>query len=483
MSFDLRFTPSLFFAGALAVTGCQDGTQDPTPAQPNGSGASESGAATGTGAAAGTNPDHCRYTSRFTQLDECRAYTGPGWDSASKQADCAKQQGELVASTPCPTAMVLGQCQVDQDPSRATLTTTYATQAQSCDPLKMGCETFARGTWIPSPSCQSEGQPGQDPKQAPPGIVPAKRSCVDPLPGQPPGQSPDGKVCTWESISGSTEDGRNFEDYASCEAVRKQGRPYFPYPVPKDAEKPDPRLEDPVYVAELEWVKSQIRASSCGCCHSNKAPLGPSNWYLEQKGNFMNGFYDRGLTFGSHWVDSSAFGAYKPEENNGFERVISGFPSTDGPRMKRFFEQELAHRGLTQEDFKDEKPFGGPLHEQRYHKPEPCSEGQGIGSDGNITWSGGPARYVYVLEEGSLGPTAPPYLDLPQGTRWRIDVAPDKAPIVSGSVRYGQVPAGLTQRFPQGQQAPLPLQRGKRYYLYVTRDVIQPITRCLFVYP
>jgi hypothetical protein len=47
----------------------------------------------------------------------------------------------------------------------------------------------------------------------------------------------------------------------------------------------------------------------------------------------------------------------------------------------------------------------------------------------------------------------------------------------SGEVRYGQVPAGLSQRFP-ASGAPSPLQAGQPYY----RDVVQPITRCLFTY-
>lgn len=55
--------------------------------------------------------------------------------------------------------------------------------------------------------------------------------------------------------------------------------------------------------------------------------------------------------------------------------------------MKRFFEAEL---------------------KQRDYQPKPCDPGQGIAADGTISWTGGPARYVYVLEIGSQGPTATP---------------------------------------------------------------------------
>ena len=54
-------------------------------------------------------------------------------------------------------------------------------------------------------------------------------------------------------------------------------------------------------------------------------------------------------------------------------------------------------------------------------------------------------------------------------------------PIASGEVTYGQTPSGTTQRFPE-QGAADALQPGQQYYLYVTRDVALPITRCLFTF-
>lgn len=475
-------TGSLMVLGLLGLWGCAPTGSEQLPGQGSGittnntsdTGVPDTGAFVPVG--------HCTYTSRFTKAMECKAYTGQQWTIQSATQDCATQQASaFTQAQACPVPNALGRCVVTSEPGQETQTHSYGPDGSGCSDLKFGCETFARGQWFSMGACLNPGADDPQPKSQ--GIVPATRNCVDPLPGQAPGQSPGGKVCTWESISGSTENGRRFEDYASCEKVRSQGRPYFPYPIREGATQADPRLDDPSYLTELNWVKSQIEASSCVCCHSEKAPQGPSNWYLEQPGNFMNGFFDRGLTFGSHWLDSSSFGAYKPEENNGFERVISGFPSVDGPRMKRFFEQELAHRGLTRENFKDAKHFGGPMHDQRFYQPEPCEPGQGVAADGTISWTGGPARYIYVLKTGSLSPTAPPYLDLPEGTMWRADVDPYDPPVASNSVKYGVTDTRLTQTYPYNAAAPEPLLSGTSYYLYVTKDVIAPITRCTFVAP
>ena len=111
-----------------------------------------------------------------------------------------------------------------------------------------------------------------------------------------------------------------------------------------------------------------------------------------------------------------------------------------------------------------------------------CENGEGAGADGTLTWRGGKARYVYVLEAEATSPTVPPNLDLPEGTLWRIDVPETGTPVESGTVRYGTVPAGLSQRFP-ASGPPAALTSGKTYYLYVLADIIQPLTRCTFTAP
>ena len=218
------------------------------------------------------------------------------------------------------------------------------------------------------------------------------------------------------------------------------------------------------------------------CCHSEKAaPDGAtSNWYIEKGPIWTDSFYPSGLALGAGWVDSTALGAYPPDQNNGFSRDVSGIPSTDAARMVAFFEGELARRGYAKEDFVDATPFGGPLYDQGLYVPESCTNGEGVSADGKVVWSGGGARYVYVLASGSANPGVPPNLDLPAGTVWRVDVAPSSSPIKSG-IAYGELPAGTSQGFP-AEGKPAALVSGTEYYVYALADIGIPVTRCLFTY-
>jgi hypothetical protein len=149
--------------------------------------------------------------------------------------------------------------------------------------------------------------------------------------------------------------------------------------------------------------------------------------------------------------------------------------------MRAFFAAELQRRGRTRESFAGAAPFGGPIYDQLVYRPSACANGIGLDADGALQWTGGRARYLYVLDPGADSPGVPPNLDLPMGTRWRVDVAPTDAPIATG-VRYGQTPTGATQRFP-AMGAPAALTPGGSYYLYVLADVGIPLTRCLFTAP
>jgi MYXO-CTERM domain-containing protein len=73
----------------------------------------------------------------------------------------------------------------------------------------------------------------------------------------------------------------------------------------------------------------------------------------------------------------------------------------------------------------------------------------------------------------------PPNLWLPEGTIWRVDLPMDGDPVPSGTVRYGEVPEGMTQAWPLDGGAP-PLEMGKDYYLYAAADIMYPISRCIF---
>src|SRR5688572_19662621 len=92
-----------------------------------------------------------------------------------------------------------------------------------------------------------------------PGVfIPPFQDCREPASGDSATRS-DGKICTNVAISGSTEEGKVFSRYASCEVVRRQ-RPYWPAPPAKTPPKEDPRLSDSTYLAEADWARAQIEA-------------------------------------------------------------------------------------------------------------------------------------------------------------------------------------------------------------------------------
>ena len=101
-----------------------------------------------------------------------------------------------------------------------------------------------------------------------------------------------------------------------------------------------------------------------------------------------------------------------------------------------------------------------------------------MAADGTITWAGGDARYVYVLEADANPPGVPPNLDLPEGTVWRLDVDWTADPVASG-LTYGDTLPDTWQRWPEDGSAP-ELMAGETYYLYVLADIYLPLTRCLF---
>ena len=204
-------------------------------------------------------------------------------------------------------------------------------------------------------------------------------------------------------------------------------------------------------------------------------------WDIEGENNWINTFTPYGLAFAGGFIPSWPLGAYPKEENNGFDRSITGLPTTDIARMQAFFAAELEHRGMSAADFAGDEPTPSIFYDQHTYEPGKCDAGIGVAADGKITWTDGPARYVYVLEDGSDNPGVPPNLDLPDGTVWKVDVRPESSAVKSGELTFGKVPPGADQAFPQDGAAPA-LTSGKTYYLYVQADVGIPITRCTFAY-
>ena len=420
---------------------------------------------------------HCVYTNPFSKQKECREYHGAAWTEAAVKKDCSAISAEFQPGA-CGYAKTLGSCVLKGDPDKVVHVVIPGDDASLCSNQKLGCEVFAGGAFVAAGVCAGNTSGGAN---TPP-FQPAVLVCKAPLPGEPVGQSAGGKVCTWQMISGCTEPGRHFADYASCETVRTQ-RPYYPVKPGGDSKAPDPRLKDPAYVAELAWVKEQVEATACVCCHQKSiTPEGASVWDIEAEGNWVGTFSAYGLAFAGGFIDSSLLGAYPASENNGFARETTGIPSTDPRRMAAFFEKELIYRGRAVADYADWTPVPEFFYEQSIYKPKMCEAGEGVGADLTVRWAGGGARYIYVMEANAANPGVPPNLDLPKGTLWRLDVPPDAKPLASGEVRYGEVPKGMKQRAPVSGPPPQ-LEANKTYYLYANADVIVPLTRCLFTFP
>jgi hypothetical protein len=456
-------------------------------ASTDGSGGSGAGVAGAAGSTAAPAPvGRCSYANPFSKGSECTEYAVSSWTAETAALDCKDKvsgaPGVFVEGQGCSFEASLGRCLVDD----GTVVHSEGSDASRCQATSGGCKLFAKGTFEPGNTCQ-EGYQGAAGSQGGSGygstpFVQPYLSCKPPLPGEPPGKGEGGQVCTWTLISGCTEDGRRFDDYASCSDVLTQ-RPYYPAPPHKTTDPSDPRLSDPAYMTEVAWARQQVEASACVCCHSTRtAPEGPSQWLLDGEGVWLDTVSDSGLAMMAGLADSVALGAFPAADNNGFDRTELGLPTTDIPRMKALLLGEWARRGFAPQDGAKYPPFGGPLVDQLDFTPSACAEGEGVASDGVVSWSGGAARYLYVLGKDARSPGVPPNLDRPEGTLWLIDVPTASAPFESKSLRYGEVAGSQQQRVPAAGQAP-PLVPGETYHLHVLRDVGFPITRCLFTAP
>ncbi len=329
------------------------------------------------------------------------------------------------------------------------------------------------------PTLRSDVAPIRRAEDALPGVViPPFEDCRTPLPGER-GEEPDGKVCTNVAISGCTEPGKYFADYAACDVVRTQ-RPYSPskpFAVPS---ADDPRLADPAFMAELAWVTEQVRSSGCVCCHDSNVDGTAAQWDISLGPIWTDTASDSALALFTGLADSSVLGAYPAKDNHGFDREITGLPSTDSARMHAYFVNELTRRGLSEADARAVKPFGGPIYQSKIRVPKACEPGEGLDAQGRFTWPSYGARYVYVLEADAMNPGVFPNMDLPEGTLWRLDVLADAQPLEPG-VRYGETPEGTFQAFPETGVAPK-LQKGKTYLFFAFYDVGLSLAGCLFDY-
>jgi hypothetical protein len=476
-----RVAVAALFGGALAAA-CGSGA---SPAQPS-TDAAIADVATGTPeteASADPAIGQCAYKNPFSNTAECKSYTGAGWSVASATADCgAVLPGAKGTFSPggCSFPAELGRCVVTNADGTSFETVDPGTDSSNCSDTKLGCEQFAKGSFVPGNTCAGvvTGSTGPAGGGAKPPFVQPYRVCKAPKAGEPAGTGPGGQVCTWTLISGCTEAGRHFEDYASCDDVRTQ-RPYYSVAPNGVTAAGDPRLSDPAYMAEINWARTQVEAAACVCCHSKPlAPKGPGEWFIESPGVWLDSVTDSGLAMMAGLAKSDALGAFPPAQNNGFDRTTLGIPTTDIPRMQKLMLAEYKRRGLTAADAAKVPAFGGPLVTQQAFVPKACAAGEGLDSAGKLVWNGGPARYLYVMRPDSKAPIVPPNLDEPAGTLWLAQVPNTATPFASG-VTYGSLVTPMVQRLPS-VGAPPALVSGTTYYLYALKVVAVPLARCLF---
>ena len=298
------------------------------------------------------------------------------------------------------------------------------------------------------------------------------------------------QVCIWQNAQGCAPAGLPFDSYGSCEVAMTTSARFYKFPGYK-TETPTDVLEDPEWMKEAEWMRSELRACGCICCHDSTQGYEQgfaTAFDVGAQGVWTDTFTDFGLLTASGHIDTTLLGgSFDPATNHGFDRNHTIFPTTDVPRMKAFFEGEIARRGLTEEQIQeliDQVPyrFAG-LYTNYTEETQPCGAGEGVAPDGTVHWAASSdARYVYVLEEGSANVADPPGLDNPEGMLWRLDVTYDGTPIPSGTLTYGVVPEDALQRRPEAGEAPA-LVEGTTYKLFVLRD-FGPLrlANCSFVY-
>ncbi len=425
----------------------------------------------------------CTYKNPFSQSGECKSYTGNAWTADKIAMDCMNSAynmvGELRMDGQCGFESLLGSCEISSDAGEGYLLEFEGSRSSLCTMTQNACVSFLSGTFTPSELCADQNTTPVDPPTMGNVFMPPDLLCKAPLEGEAPGLSENGEVCTYSMISACTEPGREFQNYGSCETVLTQ-RPYYPSRALGTTSADDPRLNDPTFMAELGWVTEQINACACVCCHSNQiAPNGASIWATDSDGIWTDAFSDEGIAMMAGLINSDVFGAYPADQNHGFDRSSTGSPTTDVARMQKFFKDEFSRRGRTLEEASTMPEFGGPLVAQRDYQPTDCNANQGV-INNQVSWIGGDARYVYILEENSKNPGVPPNLDLPMGTIWRLDVLP-QSPVMTTGFNYGEIPNNAIQQYPR-EGRPVTLEAGKKYYIYVMRDIGIPITRCLFTY-
>ena len=153
-------------------------------------------------------------------------------------------------------------------------------------------------------------------------------------------QAEDGsmQVCIWNHVSGAVPEGYAFTEFGTCEEVWTQGPSWFYHPEPL-FESDESLLEDEAYMAELEWVRSQGKASGCACCHSSEMTGYASRWDYDAPGIWTDTM-PTGIVMAAGWPMSTSSLAFTQRTKIvGLTEKKFLVPTTDTERMKAFFQE------------------------------------------------------------------------------------------------------------------------------------------------
>ncbi|MFT4976727.1 MAG: hypothetical protein ACI8S6_002632, partial [Myxococcota bacterium] len=163
--------------------------------------------------------------------------------------------------------------------------------------------------------------------------------------------SEDGELCVWDNFSGSVPEGLQFTDVLTCDRSFTQGPPWFT-PPGRVSESDSALLDDPEYVADLEWVSDQVSASGCACCHDSASGSGHTSGFdVNAPGIWTDSMTNSQLSMAAGmFAEHDLFGYYEASANHGFDRTETLFATTDPERMKAFFTAEFERRQGSEED-------------------------------------------------------------------------------------------------------------------------------------
>lgn len=290
-------------------------------------------------------------------------------------------------------------------------------------------------------------------------------------------------VCIWDHFNGNAPEGLEFTEFSDCTAVWTQGPGWFVAPS-RQYVSDDSVLNDPDHTAERTWVRDQIAASGCACCHASAVGSGHTSGFdIDAPGVWTDSMTNAQLAMSGDWYDEhQLFGWFDAADNHGFDRSQTLWPTTDPDRLGAFFEAEFARRKGSEEDKDEAQAQFDALFGNVLAAPSECIDPfEGL-VDGKLVWNGDGVRQVLVQEADADNAAFPPNLHVPAGTVWALFVDGDGTPIESGALAPGEVPAGATQVVPADGTSP-ELVPGQTYKLHVTRDIMSLApARCTFTY-